>query len=76
MLSWYVLFEFDAFDAAVLECPYEGNAAYVIHGEWRTVVGLTKQEIREKYPNRCSWIVHKNNWLNRIREALQREPTR
>lgn len=72
--SWYVLFEFEPFDAAVLECPYEGNATYVIHGEWQSVAGQTKQEIREKFPDRCTWVVHKNGWLKRISEALRREP--
>jgi hypothetical protein len=75
LFSWYVLFAFDAFDAAVLERPYERNAAYVIHGEWRSIVSLTKQEIREKYPDRCTWVVHKNDWLKRIREALRRAPS-
>ncbi len=76
LFSWYVLFEFDSFHAAVLECPYEGNAAYIIHGEWRNVVGLTKQEIRTNHPDRCTWVVHRNNWMKRIRDALQRDPGR
>jgi hypothetical protein len=72
--SWYVLFEFEAFGSSVLECPYEGNATYVILGEWASVVSHTKREIREEFSARCTKIVHKNEWLKRVSAALRRRP--
>ena len=72
--SWYVLFEFDEFNAGVLECPYEGNATYIIRGPWKNVVSHTKRELREEFAERCTKIVHKNDWLQRIRLALRSAP--
>jgi hypothetical protein len=40
--AWYALFEFDEFDTAVLECLYQGNATYIIRGDWESVVPHTK----------------------------------
>ena len=71
--SWsgYVVFEFSGSNCVVLECPFEGNATYVLWGDWKAMVGHTKAEIRSEFENRYTKIVHKGDWLPRIREALR-----
>ena len=66
----YVVFEFTETDKVVLECPIEGNATYVLSGDWKSMVGHSKQYLRENYPDRCTKVVHKGDWLNRVRAAL------
>jgi len=69
--SGYVVFEFSASDRVVLECPIEGNATYILWGDWKSMVGHTKGEIREHFADHYAKVVHKGTWLNRIREALR-----
>lgn len=67
----YVIFAFQWSDKGVLECPREGNAIYVLRGDWRAMVTHSKGELREEYQHLCQKIVHKGEWLNRIRQALR-----
>ena len=69
--SGYVVFEFAYSDSVVLECPFEGNATYILPSDWKTMAGHTKDEIRRLFENRYTKVVHKNDWLSRIREALR-----
>jgi hypothetical protein len=59
--SWlgYVVFEFTHSASVVLECPIEGNATYVLSGDWKAMVGHTKAELRHRFANRYTRIVHK-----------------
>ncbi len=66
----YVVFEFKNAGRVVLECPIEGNATYVLSGDWKIMVNHTKAELRQEYANRYTRIVHKGAWLDRIRQAL------
>lgn len=66
----YTLFEFAYTTKVVLECPIEGNATYIIWGNWKPMVRHTKQHLRDNYPNRYVKVVHKGDWLDRIRDAL------
>jgi hypothetical protein len=70
--SWlgYVVFEFMNSNRVVLECPIEGNATYILSGDWKAMVGHTKAEIRHDFADRYTKVVHKGDWLYRIREAL------
>jgi hypothetical protein len=70
----YVLFDFENAGRAVLECPVEGNATYVLSGDWRPLIRQTKQELRLRYADVCERIVHTESWLSRVREALFRRP--
>ena len=69
--SGYVVFEFSGSNCVVLECPFEGNATYVLWGDWKAMIEHTKAEIRREFENRYTKIVHKGEWLARIREALR-----
>lgn len=66
----YVVFEFEGTSRVVLDCPVEGNAIYVLSGDWKRMVRRTKKYLRTKYPNDCTRIVHKGEWLERVRYAL------
>lgn len=66
----YVVFEFADTDKVILECPIEGNATYVLSGDWKSMVQHTKRLLRENYQGRYTKVVHKGDWLNRVRQAL------
>lgn len=68
----YILFEFPNSARVVLECPIEGNATYVLSGNWKTMVKHTKGYLRSKFPRRYKRIVHKGNWLERVGLSLNR----
>jgi hypothetical protein len=72
--SWlgYVVFEFGDTDRVVLECPIEGNATYILSGDWKETVYHTKAEVRCEFAGRHQRIVHKGTWLLRVRNALRR----
>ena len=74
--SWrgYYVFELENSNSVVLECPKEGNATYILFGErigeWKEMIHYSKAEIRQEYVNRHKKVVHKGDWLGRIRLAL------
>jgi hypothetical protein len=74
--SWlgYVVFEFSWSSRVVLECPFEGNAIYVLWGDWKRMVTHTKRYIWSHFPQNYSRIVHrgKGEWLARTRGTLKR----
>jgi len=71
--SWhgYIVFEFANTDRVVLECPIEGNAIYVLSGNWKLMINHTKAELRTEYGHLCMRIVHKGTWLTRIQQTLR-----
>ena len=66
----YVVFEFNQTRHVVLECPVEGNAIYVLTGDWKRMVGHSKAYLRQEYPDSYIKVVHKGDWLDRVRYAL------
>lgn len=70
--SWngYVLFEFTFTNRVVLECPIEGNATYILVSDWRQKVRHSKKYLRSNYPTECIRIMHRGDWLDRVRAAL------
>jgi len=66
----YILFEFLSKDKIILECSIEGNATYILTGDWDQMVQHSKYYLRQNYPDRCVRIVHKGNWLDMVRDAL------
>jgi len=71
--SWlgYVVFEFSNSNRVVLECPIEGNATYILAGDWKAMVVLSKAELRHEFAHCYTKVVHKGAWLSRIRTALR-----
>lgn len=70
--SWsgYVVFEFQDTNRVVLECPFEGNATYVLSGDWRLMVRHTKLEMRLKFPRSYERIIHSGDWFAKLRSSL------
>lgn len=70
--SWwgYVAFEFAGTSKVVLECPFEGNAVYILPGDWMKMIQLNKAEIRSEYEDRCTRVFHTGNWIHRVHKAL------
>jgi hypothetical protein len=66
----YVLFSFPFTGNVVLECPIEGNATYVLSGNWEALVNHTKHDLREWFPDSYARIFHQGNWLGRVENAL------
>lgn len=52
---------------AICECPFVGNAAYVLNGDWRQLSRLTKRELLERSQER---VVHSGDWKQRIALAV------
>jgi len=69
----YILFEFTSKDKVILECPIEGNATYILSGDWNQMVKHSKYHLRKNYTDRCMRIIHKGNWLDRVRDALTKD---
>jgi hypothetical protein len=70
--SWmgYCVFMFPFSSKAVLECPFEGNATYILSGSWEELAKHTKQSLRAQFPNSHRKVVHRGNWLARVRRSL------
>jgi hypothetical protein len=67
----YVLFSFPFSTKVVLECPVEGNATYILSGNWKQMVKHTKQDLRTLFPRCFVKVVHKRDWLGRVETALR-----
>lgn len=69
----YFAFVFGGGTAALLECPIEGNAAYIFGEPWRTLSKLTKAELLDEYRGEVVRVVHGigDSWKKRIKSALK-----
>lgn len=67
----YAVYEFSYSHRVVLECPIEGNATYIISGDWKNMIHKTKAELRSRYASQCTRVVHVGDWLNRVFEGLR-----
>jgi hypothetical protein len=72
----YILFEFDSSLAVVLECPITGNATYILTGNWRTMVTESKRRLLTEFAEHTTRLVHKGDWLIRIKRTLQQHAAR
>jgi len=66
----YVLFDFPKKNKAILECPVVGNATYILSGDWREMVKHSRYHIRLHFKNRHKRIIHKGDWLDKVRNHL------
>jgi hypothetical protein len=68
----YVVFEFPNSTRAALECPIEGNATYIVSGNWKKKVGHSKLYLRSKCREFRARVFHRGDWVSRIEVALDR----
>jgi len=64
----YILFEFVWSRAVILECPVEGNATYILWGDWHGLLQLTQSELCLK-PN-CMRVIRTDRSFGRVIAAL------
>jgi hypothetical protein len=71
--SWlgYVVYEFARSSRVILECAIEGNAVYILPGDWKKMIHLSKAEIRGEYEEQCIRVFHTGNWIHRVHKALR-----
>ena len=57
---------------AVLECPWVGNAIYVIRGDWRKLSQLSKSDLINRHRKEVRRIIHRDsgNWFTEIKKAI------
>ena len=67
----YVAFEFHENGGVVLECPVKGNATYILTGNWKSMISLSKAEIRDEYRGFYQRVIHSDSWLQSLRTALR-----
>ena len=68
----YLCFRFRNNNKVLLESPYEGNAAYVLRGDWESLSKITKLQLMNIYSDFCERIIHgpSGNWKHEIKERL------
>lgn len=68
----YLCFRFRNNNKVLLESPYEGNAAYVLRGDWEMLSRKTKYELLNIYSEFCERIIHgqSGNWKYEIKRSL------
>ena len=72
----YVVFNFEHYAAAVLDCPIVGNAVYVMRDrDWVVLCQLSKAELLTQHRSRVRRIVHSGGWFERVRRHLVRYRT-
>lgn len=68
----YFVFFFRKAGRAVLECPWVGNAIYVIRGDWRKLSRLTKSDLLSRHRHEVQRIIHgeSGNWFSDLKRSL------
>jgi Translation initiation factor IF-2, N-terminal region len=67
----YAVYEFPYTKRIVLECPIEGNATYILWGDWQNKIHLSKGELRHRYPNQHIRVIHRRDWIEDVGRALK-----
>lgn len=67
----YVVYGFLRTNRVVLECPYYGNATYVLKDKWQTISRLSKWEAREIHSDIVAVVRHTGAWQERLVEELR-----
>lgn len=69
----YIVFEFAQSSRVALECPFKGNATYILSGDWQRMVVHPKRYVWKHFPQNYTRIIHAGEWrewIRRIRRAL------
>lgn len=69
----YLCYRYRNTDKILLESPYEGNAAYILEGNWELLSRKTKYELLNIYAEFCERIIHgqSGNWKYEIKRSLR-----
>lgn len=66
----YLVFYFEQYATAVLECPIVGNALYMIRGDWQTLARKSKAELLHDDSGKVHRIIHYEAWTEKLHEEL------
>ena len=68
----YLAFCFDRTGCVLLDCPMEGNAAYIFRKDWKILSRLSKTELLNYHPSEVERVIHDPNdhWRFRIKARL------
>jgi len=69
----YLCFRYRFTSRVLLESADDGNAAYILLGDWRTLSRLSKHELLTRYDSEIIRIIHRedSHWRSHIFKALQ-----
>jgi hypothetical protein len=65
----YVVFSFEIDQIAVLECPIIGNAMYVLEGNWRSLLRLSKSALLKK--RGVVRVIHDRELLSELQSLIK-----
>ncbi len=68
----YICFYFKAKGAAVLECPFYGNAVYVLKHDWQALSKYSKTELLDNFSDSILRSRHTRWFASCLRRALSR----
>ena len=69
----YLAFIFAKSAKVLLECPWEGNAAYVFRQNWMTLSKLSKTELLQFHSAEVDRVIHQDEsrWQAKLRSMIQ-----
>jgi hypothetical protein len=68
----YICFYFSDAKVAVLECPYYGDATYILKGDWQTLSQFSKHDLLTHFPEETTRVIHTNHFESNFRWRLYR----
>ena len=68
----YICFCFSDEKVAVLECPFYGDATYILKGDWQTLSQFSKNDLLTHFREETKRVIHTNWFEWNFRRALGR----
>jgi len=69
----YIVFVFQKYNCAVMDCPEVGNALYCMDtNKWKSLSQLSKTELLSGYREEVQRIIHGQNWFFELQNELQK----
>jgi hypothetical protein len=62
----YIVFDYSRYGFAILECPFVGNAVYILIGDWKELSRLSKAELLNLDARDTMRITHRGAWFDRL----------
>lgn len=72
-LDGYIAFLFPNTTRVLMDCPFEGNAAYVFLRDWAVLSRLSKRELLEQHYTQARRVIHDEggSWKNELGSLLR-----
>ncbi len=68
----YMVFLFQGCRFAVLECPWFGNALYMLNGDWNALSKLSKSDLLSQHRSHARRIIHDDDgtWFHQLKREI------